>query len=224
MHNCFSRLIRLLSAIGCLFYTILAWNFSYFDHTNFLQFAVEKQLRVRRESKLKLIKPKHDCKKQRRQRRDHRNTIGPIKGVHSLVHRRLCLYRPQMKSPHRSHHVGWAWLHGWKLCPSPLSSVNCGSWLLLRTRMMPTRLSRSGTLPGLILRALALSRRGGEKGARVSSMGSLSDLRSRSSMNSPRDIAAAAVTSLFARLSLTSRETNMWSENLAKNFMAARWW
>lgn len=130
-----------------------------------------------------------------------------MKHVDSLVHRRLCLYRPQMKSPHRSHHVGWAWLQGWKLCPSPLSSVNWGSWVLLRTRMMPTRLSRSGTLPGLILKALALSRRGGEKGVRVNSIWSLSDLRSRSSINSPRDI--AAVTSLFPRLSLTSRKTNM---------------
>lgn len=145
-----------------------------------------------------------------------------IKGVHSLLHRRLCLYRPQMKSPHRSHHVGCAWLQGWKLCPSPLSSVNCGSWLLLRTRMMPTRLSRSGTLPGLILRALALSRRGGEKGARVSSIGSRSDLRSRSSINSPRDI--AAVTSLFPGLSLTSRETNIWWNNRAKCLMIARCW
>lgn len=140
-----------------------------------------------------------------------------IKRVDSLVHRRLCLYRPQMKSPQRSHHVGWAWLQGWKLCPSPLSSVNWGSWVLLRTRMMPTRLSRSGTFPGLILRALALSRRGGEKGARVTSMGSLSDLRSRSSINSPRDI--APVTSLFPRLALTSRKKkNIWSDNGAKIF------
>lgn len=138
-----------------------------------------------------------------RARRRPRKHNQAIKRVDSLVHRRLCLYRPQMKSPHRSHHVGWAWLQGWKLCPSPLSSVNWGSWVLLRTRMMPTRLSRSGTFPGLILRALALSRRGGEKGARVTSIGSLSDLRSRSSINSPRDI--APVTSLFPRLSLTSR-------------------
>lgn len=143
--------------------------------------------------------------------------------VDSLVHRRLCLYRPQMKSPHRSHHVGWAWLQGWKLCPSPLSSVNWGSCVLLSTRMMPTRLSRSGTLPGLILRALALSRRGGEKGARVSSMRSTSDLRSRSSMNSPRDM--AAVTSPFPGLSLTSRKTSIWWDNGAKYLMIAGcWW
>lgn len=137
--------------------------------------------------------------------RDHRQTDNQaLKGVDSLVQRRLCLYRPQMKSPHRSHHVGCAWLHGWKWCPSPFSSLNWGSWVLLRTRMMPTRLSRSGTFPGLILRALALSRRGGEKGERVSSICSPSDLRSRSSINSPRDI--APVTSLFPQLSLGSRE------------------
>lgn len=119
------------------------------------------------------------------------------------MHRRLCLYRPQMKSPHRSHHVGWAWLQGWKLCPSPLSSVNCGSWVLLRTLMIPTRLSRSGTFPGLILKAFVLSRRGGEKGARVNSIWSLSDPRSRSSINSPRDIASLGL--LFPLLSLTRK-------------------
>lgn len=121
------------------------------------------------------------------------------------MHRRLCLYRPQMNSPHRSHHVGWAWLQGWKLCPSPLSSVNCGSWVLLRTLMIPTRLSRSGTFPGLILKAFVLSRRGGEKGARVNCIWSLSDPRSRSSINSPRDIASLRL--LFPLLSLTRRKT-----------------
>lgn len=121
------------------------------------------------------------------------------------MHRRLCLYRPQMKSPHRSHHVGWAWLQGWKLCPSPLSSVNCGSWVLLRTLMIPTRLRRSGTFPGLILKAFVLSRRGGDKGTRVNCIWSLSDLRSRSSINSPRDIASLRL--LFPLLSLTRRKT-----------------
>lgn len=112
---------------------------------------------------------------------------------YSLVQRRLCLYRPQMKSPHRSHHVGWAWLQGWKLCPSPFSSVIGGSWMLLRTLMMPTLLSRSGTFPGLILRALALSRRGGEHGKLVRFTCSRPDLRSRSSINSPQDIASLKV-------------------------------
>lgn len=121
------------------------------------------------------------------------------------MHRRLCLYRPQMKSPHRSHHVGWAWLQGWKLCPSPLSSVNCGSWVLLRTLMIPTRLSRSGTFPGLILKAFVLSRRGGEKGACVNCIGSLCDLRSWSSINSPIDIASLRL--LSPVLSLTRRKT-----------------
>lgn len=115
-----------------------------------------------------------------------------------------------MKSPHRSHHVGWAWLQGWKLCPSPFSSVSWGSWVLLRTLMMPTRLSRSGTFPGLILRALALSRRGGEQGDSVPSVSlicsALSDLRSRSSMSSPKDI--VSLRGRLPPLSLTGRETH----------------
>lgn len=116
------------------------------------------------------------------------DTSAAVHVCDSLEQRRLCLYRPQMKSPHRSHHVGWALLQGWKLCPSPFSSVSCGSRALLRTLMMPTLLSRSGTFPGLILTALALSRRGGEHGDLVRSTCSRPDLRSRSSINSPQDI------------------------------------
>lgn len=56
--------------------------------------------------------------------------------------------------------------------------------------MMPTLLSRSGTFPGLILRALALSKRGGEHGRLVTFTCSRPDLRSRSSINSPQDIAS----------------------------------
>lgn len=114
------------------------------------------------------------------------DTSAAVHACDSLEQRRLCLYRPQMKSPHRSHHVGWALLQGWKSCPSPFSSVSCGSWALLRTRMMPTLLSRSGTFPGLILTALALSRR--EPADLVKCTCSRPDLRSRSSINSPQDI------------------------------------
>lgn len=148
----------------------------------------------------------HPTRTQRQSTRIHKQ--AQVTRANSLIQRRLCLYRPQMKSPQRSHHVGWAWLQGWKLCPSPFSSMIWGSWELLRTLIMPTRLSRSGTLPGLILRALVLSRRGGEQGERVSSIRSPSDLRSWSSINSPQDI--ASLRAWLTPLSLTDRKTQPW--------------
>lgn len=81
--------------------------------------------------------------------------------------------------------------------------------------MMPTRLNSSGTFPGLILKALALSSRGGEHGAREpeSSSGSLSGISSRSSMNSPTDI----VKPLLSQLSQNRDE----SSPLAFHFLQA---
>lgn len=113
-----------------------------------------------------------------------------------------------MKSPHRSHHVGWAWLQGWKLCPSPFPSGSWGSWVLLRTLMMPTRLSRSGTFAELILRALVLSRRGGEHGecAPDRSTCTLLCLRSRSSMNSPKDIVSLRPCAAPSSLSIEKQD------------------
>lgn len=37
----------------------------------------------------------------------------------SRVQRRLCLYRPHMNSPQRSHQLSCVWLQGWKSWPRP---------------------------------------------------------------------------------------------------------
>lgn len=111
---------------------------------------------------------------------------------HLLAQRRLCLYTPQMKSPHKSHQVGWAWLQGRKSWPSPVSSTNCGTVIVSPTSLMiRTRFKISGNFPGLILKALTLSNRGVR--GRKESVSSIRSSSSSSSINSPNDMIFTAL-------------------------------